>query len=157
MPKFSSSAGVFVDTIDPLHTFEVEFKFFPTANTVHEGILAETGEKGWLDKLKDAGASLLDSGMNALNNLGDSLTGGLLGSIINSNKPKLMELKAQHTGIQYDTFMKYVVEGNLLINSNNYLQQALGMDSGSSSDPLTLSLGYYVQNLTIPKLQIKDG
>ena len=122
LSKFSSSAGVFVDTIDPLHTFEVEFKFFPTANTVHEGILAETGEKGWLDKLKDAGASLLDSGMNALNNLGDSLTGGLLGSIINSNKPKLMELKAQHTGIQYDTFMKYVVEGNLLINSNNYLQ-----------------------------------
>ena len=30
--KFSSSAGVYVNTIDPLHTFDVTFTFFPSSN-----------------------------------------------------------------------------------------------------------------------------
>ena len=153
LSKFSSTAGVFVDTIDPLHTFEVEFKFFPTPDVVHEGLAQPTGEKGFLAAL---GASLAESGMNALNNLGDSLTGGLLGAIVNANKPKLMDLKPEYVK-KDSTFIKYLIEGNKLINSNNYIQQAFGLNSGSSSEPLTLSLGFYVQSIVIPKLQIKEG
>lgn len=157
LSKFSSSAGVFVETIDPLHTFEVEFKFFPTASAAHEGIVySGASDNNWLSKL---GSSLAESGMNALNQLGDSLTGGLLGSIINSNKPKLMDLKT--SGMKKDsTFMQYVAEGNLLVNSNNYIQQALGMTGKNGSDnsgQLVLSLGFYIQSITVPKLQIKEG
>ena len=156
LSKFSSTAGVFVDTIDPLHTFEVEFKFYPISGQPHDGVPdTPAGEKDFLDKLKDAGASLADSAMNAVNNLGDSLTGGLLGSIINSCKPKLSDLRKENMDDEA-TFMKYLVEGNKLINSNNYLQQAFGIGS-NKADPLVLSLGFYIQNVTIPKIQIKEG
>lgn len=155
LSKFSSKAGVFVDTIDPLHTFEVEFKFFPTDSAAHEGIVKPASDNRSL--LQKIGASLAESGLNALNNAADSLTGGMLGAIMNSKKPKLMTLK--NSSMKPDsTFMKYVAEGNLLVNSNNYIQQALGMSSGSdSSNQLILSLGFYIQNVTIPKLQIKEG
>ena len=104
--------------IEHLHTFEVEFKFFPTETTAHDGIM--TGEKnnGWLGNL---GSSLANSAMDAANNLADNLTGGLLGSIVNSNKPKLKELRTSSMSDK-KTFMSYLAEGNLLVNSNNYIQ-----------------------------------
>ena len=154
LSKFSSTAGVFVDTIDPLHTFEVEFKFFPTETTAHDGIM--TGEKNnsWLGNL---GSSLANSAMDAANNLADNLTGGLLGSIVNSNKPKLKELRTSSMSDK-KTFMGYLAEGNLLVNSNNYIQQLTGIGNGSSnSNQLVLSLGFYIQNITVPKLQIREG
>jgi len=130
LTKFSSTAGVFVDTIDPLHTFEVEFKFFPTEFSPHEGAVPDADDnKGWLEKL---GSSLANSAMDAVNNLGDSLTGGMLGSIINSNKPKLSELRTSNMSDK-KTFMGYLAEGNLLVNSNNYMQQAIGMSNGSNN------------------------
>lgn len=58
LTKFSSSAGVFVDTIDPLHTFDVTFKFYPTEkDTEQEKDLG----KEMLNTLKQAGSQALDN------------------------------------------------------------------------------------------------
>lgn len=53
--KFSSSAGRYVETIDPLGTFEVQFKFYPTLS------LDELNKQGKPSAFKKSMASLGNS------------------------------------------------------------------------------------------------
>lgn len=74
MSNFSSSEGIWVKQIDPLATFDVSFKFYPSN--------WKKGADGkWYEKL---GTSLLNSAKGAVKSLANNVTGGLLGSIMNS-------------------------------------------------------------------------
>lgn len=73
--NFSSSEGIWVKTIDPLQTFDVRIKFYPTKD-------ADEKKKDWLDRVGD---SLMSSAKSAVKNLANNVTGGLLGSIMNSD------------------------------------------------------------------------
>lgn len=57
LQKFGSSAGKYIDTIDPLATFEMYFKFYPNGETVNPA-----GKK-WYEKL---GSSLMKAGNSAI-------------------------------------------------------------------------------------------
>ena len=73
--KFSSSAGKFVDTIDPLNSFDLTFEFSPNSGASNDG----ESDK-WYEKLGDSIVSAAKTaGTNALNNL----TGGIYSSIVN--------------------------------------------------------------------------
>lgn len=73
--NFSSSEGIWAKTIDPLQTFDVRIKFYPTKDIVEE-------KKDWLDRVGD---SLMSSAKSAVKSLANNVTGGLLGSIINGD------------------------------------------------------------------------
>ena len=57
--KFSSSAGRYVDTIDPLATFDVQFKFFPTLS------LSELKNQSKPNTMQRIGASIGNSLVSA--------------------------------------------------------------------------------------------
>ena len=163
LAKFSSAEGTFVNTIDPVHTFDVEFKFYPNSNEVVPGLLvssaknANEGSDSNMSMLDKIGNSLLESAKSAANNLANNLTGGMLGSIINSNKDPVLTQKKSFSGAGKTTFLEYLAEAHLLTSKDNYLSQAFGSDSGSSKSPLTLSLGFYIQSITVPQLRLDDG
>lgn len=163
LAKFSSAEGTYVNTIDPVHTFDVEFKFYPNNNEVVPGLLvssaknANDGGDSNMSMLDKIGNSLLESAKSAANNIANNLTGGLLGSIINSNKDPVLKQKKGFSNAGKTTFLEYLAEANLLTSKDNYLSQALGSDKGSSESPLILSLGFYVQSITVPQLRLDDG
>lgn len=67
LSNFSSSEGIWAKQIDPLATFDVSFKFYPSDWS--------KGEDGkWYENLAKG----------AVKNLANNVTGGLLGSIMNS-------------------------------------------------------------------------
>ena len=167
LAKFSSAEGTYVNTIDPVHTFDVEFKFYPNSLETVPGLLVEVAktcnssenkeedkkESSLLEKL---GSSILESAKSAANNIANNLTGGLLGSIMNSKKQISTE-KENFTTAGKTTFLEYLAEANLLTSKDNYLSQALGSDKGSSASPLILNLGFYIQSITVPQLRLDDG
>jgi hypothetical protein len=135
LSKFSPASGTAVNTIDTLHTFEVQIKFYPASDSVEL-----TGMAGALDSLKKAGAQ-------ALNNLANNITGGLLGAFMNSKKDGIMTKHNSYSDAGKKTFMKYLAEASLLLNSDNALNLSFGQ---TSTDPVELNLGFYVQSITIP-------
>lgn len=62
--------------IDPIATFDVSFRFYPSK---WDADVHSSGE--WYEKLGD---NLASAGMKAVKNLANNVTGGLLGSIMNS-------------------------------------------------------------------------
>ena len=51
LSKFSSAEGVMVNTIDPLHTFDVEFKFYPSTTENVPGVAKDNSKSeksNWL-------------------------------------------------------------------------------------------------------------
>jgi len=71
LSKFGSSEGKYVNTINPLATFDVSMKLHPSAA---EATLSKT------DKVLNA---LGTAATSAINNLGNNLTGGLMSSLMN--------------------------------------------------------------------------
>jgi len=141
LSKFSSSEGKWVDRLDPLATFDVTFKFYPTLGSAEGG-----GDA--LDKL---GASLVSSAKGAVKNLANNLTGGLLGSIMNDT-----DIKGNHDSFSDAgncTFLEYLASSNLIVGKEDWV----GESAGQSVCPLELALGLYVQKITIPNLKIPDG
>ena len=107
--KFSSSASRYVETIDPLGTFEVQFKFYPTLS---------------LDELKDQKKpSAFDRGMASLGNsiksgfmnAADNLTGGIASSLMHSgDEDSILKMREKFKDAHKHTFMEYLAKANLL-------------------------------------------
>ena len=77
LSHFSSSEGIWAKTIDPFTTFDVSIKFFPS---FYWPIVADSGK----DALEKLGDSLVSSAKGAVKSLANNVTGGLLGSFMNS-------------------------------------------------------------------------
>ena len=136
LAKFNSPEGKFVDSIDPKSTFDVYVKFYPTLES----------EK------QSTGAAVINAlgtaATGALKTAGNAITGGLLGSFMNSGS-----VKDAHDTFKYagqHTFMEYLLEANLVVGGENWF-------SNQSILPLELSLGPYVQEVTIPHVTVNDN
>ncbi len=132
--KFSSSAGKFVDTIDPLNSFDLTFEFSPNVGASNDG----KSDK-WYEKLGDSIVSAAKTaGTNALNNL----TGGIYSSVV--NKKIIEKEQMSFVGAGQQSFVEYLAPANLV------------SENDSPESPLTLNLGPYVQKITIPRLTIQE-
>ena len=136
LAKFNSPEGKFVDSIDPKSTFDVYVKFYPTLES----------EK------QSTGAAVINAlgtaATGALKTAGNAITGGLLGSFMNSGSVKDAHKNFTYAG--QHTFMEYLLEANLVVGGENWF-------SNQSILPLELSLGPYVQEVTIPQMQLAEG
>ena len=140
LSKFGSSEGKYVNTINPLATFDVSMKLHPSAA---EATLSKT------DKVLNA---LGTAATSAINNLGNNLTGGLMSSLMNDIMGS--SVKDQHDkfeNIGKHTFLEYLAKANMLVGGENWFNQKQGMS------PLEIQLGFYVQSATIPSIKIPDG
>ena len=129
LTKFTPSGGAYVNTIDPLHTFEVSFTFFPNDEA------KDDAGKSAIDALKSAGTQ-------ALNNLANNVTGGIAGAMANASKKGIMDAHSSYSPGK-KTFMNYLGEASLLLNADNVI-------GSTASTPLCLNLGFYIQSVTIP-------
>ena len=137
LTKFTPSGGAYVNTIDPLNTFEVSFTFFPNDDP------AET------DVGQSAIESLKQAGTQALNNLANNVTGGIAGALANASKPGIESAHKSYAPGK-KTFMNYLAESTLLLNADNVI-------GSTTPNPLCLNLGFYIQAITIPQLKMEDG
>lgn len=142
LQKFSDSSGKFINTINPLNTFEVSFKFEPT-------IKADDNDTDWLNHLDD---SLASSTTTAAKNIVNNATGGLLASLKN-DKNGVINAHDKFDISQDKSFMHYLAEANLLVGDENTFFGS----SGQAKNPLELQLGYYIQDIVVPQLKIPDG
>lgn len=135
--KYSAPGQKYVNTLDPLGTFDVSFKFFPADKP-------KGGSASWSDKMLDSiGKSVTSAARNAL----DSATGGLFSTIATEMDKDVSEQHDSFDKAGKNTFMEYLTEANQLTGSENWF-------SGSSpSSPLELQLGLYVQSITVPNLR----
>ena len=140
LSKFYSSEGKFADTLDPKSTFDVSMQFYPT-------IKSSGGSSTWYQKLGDAA---LGTAQSAVKNLANNVTGGLLGSIINST----VDIKKKHKTFETEdgenshTFLECLAAANLLVGASDWI----GEKAGQSEAPLELQLGPYVQSITVPNM-----
>lgn len=137
LSKFNSSEGKYADVIDPLNTFDVTMAFYPKLEPKAD----DTSTVGKL--LNKIGSSLKSAAMS----VGNNLTGGLLGSIMNDITGKsLDELKTNFVGGENfgkQTVFEYIAKGNMYVSD---------VDS-----QLIMDISYYVQNMTLPQLITPDG
>ena len=136
LAKFNSPEGKFVDSIDPKSTFDVYVKFYPTLES----------EK------QSTGAAVINAlgtaATGALKTAGNAITGGLLGSLMNDSSVEDAHKNFPYAG--QHTFMEYLLEANLVVGGENWF-------SNQSILPLELSLGPYVQEVTIPHVTVNDN
>lgn len=146
LTKFSDNSGKAVNQLNPLNTFEVNFKFEPTLDQ------ATVVDSKWLNRLGD---SLKSSGIAAAKNLVNNATGGLLGSLMNNVDGVMTAHNSFNSeeGEQSYSFMHYLAAANLLVGDENEWFGA----AGQAPKPLELQLGYYVQDITIPQLKMAEG
>lgn len=146
LTKFSDNSGKAVNQLNPLNTFEVNFKFEPTLDQ------ATVVDPKWLNRLGD---SLKSSGIAAAKNLVNNATGGLLGSLMNNVDGVMTAHNSFNSeeGEQSYSFMHYLAAANLLVGDENEWFGA----AGQAPKPLELQLGYYVQDITIPQLKMAEG
>lgn len=136
--KFGSSAGRYVDTIDPLGTFEVQFKFYPTLSLAEISNQQKPSKLG--NALKSVYNSALDAGANALNNV----TGGLFQNIVAGDP--ILEQRSKFEAAHKHTFMEYLAKANLMQTGEQW--------QDDQTAPLVLNLGPYVQSISIPNLKV---
>ena len=106
LSKFGSTDGKMVNQINPLTTFEVSFKFEPSAGTASDkGILATLG------------TAITGLATNALNNM----TGGLASSLMNDIMGKsVIDQHNSFDNIGKHTFMEYLLKANMLVGGENW-------------------------------------
>lgn len=140
LAKFNSPEGKFVDSIDPKSTFDVYMKFYPTLES---------------EKMSTGAAvvnALGTAATGALNTAGNAVTGGLLGSFMNNGSVIDAHNKFSTVGTdrkQSHTFMEYLLEANLVVGGENWF-------ANQSQFPLELTLGPYVQEVTLPHINVKS-
>ena len=140
LAKFNSPEGKFVDSIDPKSTFDVYIKFYPTLES---------------EKMSTGAAvvnALGTAATGALNTAGNAVTGGLLGSFMNNGSVIDAHNKFSTVGTdrkQSHTFMEYLLEANLVVGGENWF-------ANQSQFPLELTLGPYVQEVTLPNIKVKS-
>ncbi len=145
LTKFSSSEGIWAKTIDPFATFDVSMKLYPSKNWPKPG---ETEKKeGWASKL---GNSLLTSAKGAVKSAANNLTGGLVGSIMNS-KVSIMDKHDKNPDVQTmeTTFLEYLAAANLIVGKEDWV----GESAGEAVSPLELQLGPYCQEVILPNIE----
>ena len=109
LSKFSSSTGRYVETIDPLGTFDVQFKFYPTLS------LDELNKQGKPSKWGKVGASIGNSLVSAGKNALDNVTGGLFSSITQGGDDEsILKMRKKFKDAHKHTFMEYLAKANLL-------------------------------------------
>lgn len=101
LDKFTNSAGRYVDTLDPLGTFDVRFRFHPTLTAAE---LAGKSDSAW----GRVGSSLVNSlksmGTQAL----DNLTGGLFSSLTEGGKGSVVNAHNKFGEAGKHSFMEYL-------------------------------------------------
>lgn len=143
LTKFTPTGGAYVNTIDPLHTFEISFQFLPK--------LASTQQKKGIAGVLN---SLAASGEQALNNALNNVTGGLAGAFMNDSKKGVLD-QHKEFGVNEDkSFMNYLLRASLLMNGDNIINLT---QQSSENSPIVLNMGYYVQSITVPMLKMADG
>jgi len=115
LSHFGSAQGKWVTEIDPLNTFDVTIKFYPTQEPKEE-------KKSTLSKI---GSSLLGSAKSAVKEGLNSVTGGLLGSFMNSDV-KISKLHDKYDGVGKYTFMEYLASANLLVGAEDWVGEKAG-------------------------------
>lgn len=100
LSKFNSSEGLWINQIDPLHTFDIKAYFWPKLEP------EKKKKKGFLDKAID---SAVGAAKGLVKNLANNLTGGIVGAIANSGN--VLDEKKYDSKM---TFMDYVARGNML-------------------------------------------
>lgn len=138
---FSSSEGIWAKTIDPLASFDVSIKFYPS-----DWSSKASEDKSWLSSVGD---SLMSSAKSAVKSAANNMTGGLLGSIMNGK----VDIEKKHNGNPYagiKTFMEYLAAANLIVGKEDWV----GEKAGQSVSPLELQLGVYCQEVTLPNLEV---
>lgn len=153
---FSPSDGKWIQTIDPLTTFELTFKFHP--DQFDAGESKGSGGNGLVDKLKALGTSALNSLANsaaqATTNALNNATGGLLGAMVGqSTNVKKMHNDFKQAG--QESFMEYLAPANMLATDAG-APSFIGAPPDSVR-PLELNLGVYCQDITVPQMTIADG
>lgn len=152
---FSPSDGKWIQTIDPLTTFELTFKFHP--DQFDAGESKGSGGNGLVDKLKALGTSLANSAAQATTNALNNATGGLLGAMVGqSTSVKKMHNDFKQAG--QESFMEYLAPANMLATDAG--APSFGKFIGAPPDsvrPLELNLGVYCQEITVPQMTIPDG
>ena len=71
------------------------------------------------------GKSLLNSAKGAVKNLANNVTGGLLGSIMNS-EVNIMTNHDKNEGGATKTFMEYLAASNLLVGQDDWVGEKAG-------------------------------
>ena len=142
LAKFNSPEGKFVESIDPKSTFDVYIKFYPTLEPTEEK------KKNYNSIGNSVTRALGTAATGALKTAGNAITGGLLGSFMNSGSVKDAHKNFTYAG--QHTFMEYLLEANLVVGGENWF-------SNQSILPLELSLGPYVQEVTIPHVTVNDN
>ena len=114
---FSPSDGKWIQTIDPLTTFELTFKFHP--DQFDAGESKGSGGNGLVDKLKALATSLANSAAQATTNALNNATGGLLGAMVGqSTNVKKMHNDFKQAG--QESFMEYLAPANKLATDASY-------------------------------------
>ena len=148
LANFSSSDGIWAKTIDPYSTFDVSMKLYPSANWPNENATQMKTDKSWASKLGD---SIVTTAKGAVKQLANNVTGGLIGSIMNS-KVKIMDKHDNNADVagMETTFMEYLAAANLLVGKEDWI----GESAGQSISPLELQLGPYCQEVTLPNIEV---
>ena len=141
LAKFNSPEGKFVDSIDPKSTFDVYIKFYPTLEPTEEE------KKNYNSIGNSVIRALGTAATGALKTAGNAITGGLLGSLMNDGSVEDAHKNFTYAG--QHTFMEYLLEANLVVGGENWF-------SNQSILPLELSLGPYVQEVTLPNIKVKS-
>lgn len=84
--RFQSSDGRYVNSPDPLGTFEMKIRFYPSLTA--KELMDRSKNDTWLSRL---GGSLLNSGKSLLKNAADNITGGLFSSITGADGANVMK------------------------------------------------------------------
>lgn len=149
LSKFSPSDGKWVSTVDPFGSFDLTMKLYPAPESSKD-----SNKKGLLDKL-------LDSGKGAVKNLANNVTGGLIGSIMNTTDlfGSKADIDMLHNNFEFahkETFLEYLASANLLVGKEDWIGENAGEVGkvGEGVRPLELQLGLYCQEATIPNVEI---
>lgn len=129
LTNFGSAQGKWINELDPLNTFDVSIKFYPTVQP------KPAKKESTLSKI---GSSLLGSAKSAVKEGLNSVTGGLLGSIMN-DKVDIKKLHDKFDMVGKYTFMEYLAAANLLVGQEDWV----GEDAGQVVRPLEIQLGMY--------------
>lgn len=157
LTKFSSPEANWIDTLDPLCTFDVQIKFYPSPSEelINNGANSADDKKqlSLLDRANAFGNSLVNSAKQGVSNLVNNMTGGLLKSYLQGKDHTFEKLKTAHKA-EYEnknSFAGYVAKYNYLVGSENWLIEDV---NPQQIDPLEIELGLYTQSVVIPHIQI---
>jgi len=142
--KFNSSEQKWVDTIDTLHTFDINFAFYP--NLINPN--AEQSEKEFLEGLVD---NVVTAAAGAVKNAINNVTGGLLAAWLND--VDIMKMRGEFSGdgnFQKTTNLDYISRGNLLVQDSKALVS--GPVKEAVTPQLQLDFSLYVQNASLPQI-----